>query len=238
MKDFNKIKIYCDFDGTITKKDLGDDIFKRQISIEPENSNLKSSKINIYDYWHKLCSKLPKGLTIRELIEGIDEYEIDEYFKDFLNYCYESSIEIEIVSDGFDAYIVPILEKYKIDLKLSCNHLIECDGQIVPRFKNASESCKCFSANCKRNYVLNNTQVDTLKIYIGDGYSDYCAAQHCDVIFAKKSLATFCNENSLPHHNYKTFFDVKRVLKQLIKDKKLKKRNNAFVLSKKAYQYE
>ena len=49
---------------------------------------------------------------------------------------------------------------------------------------------KC--ANCKRNHILNSSSDDDITIYIGDGWSDTCAAEHCDFIFAKKSLLKYC----------------------------------------------
>lgn len=237
-KYFDDIIVFCDFDGTITLKDVGNKLFEDLSNFEQLNKEFKQGLLTIYEYWHRLCNELPNGTTLESLKYESSKYEIDPYFIDFINYCKSKKIKIYIVSDGFDVYISQILELNDIDLEVSSNKMVYYDDKIVPIFPNASESCKCFSANCKRNFLLNKSTENTLKVYIGDGYSDFCGATHCDIIFAKRELSAYCNENSLPHYNFKTFFDVKRILEKKINENQLKKRNRASVESSNAYKYE
>lgn len=234
---FRNIRIFVDFDGTITKKDVGNKLFEKYIVIKDLNEKLKSGKVSIYKYWQILFKELPDFVNEDAIKNDANDFEIDNYFKAFAKFCDENNIEVIIVSDGFDTYIKQILDNNNIDLKYYSNKISYEEG-IKPVFPGATEGCDCFSANCKRNLILNKAHDEDLKIYVGDGYSDFCAATHCDVIFAKKDLAAYCNKNSLPHHNFKTFFDVKRKLENLIQSGKLKKRNRATVLSKKAFEYE
>jgi 2-hydroxy-3-keto-5-methylthiopentenyl-1-phosphate phosphatase len=45
-------------------------------------------------------------------------------------------------------------------------------------------------------------------VFIGDGYSDTCAAHEADLLFAKKDLALYCLEKHIPFTEYDTFDDV------------------------------
>lgn len=235
---FDDIKVFCDFDGTVTLQDVGNELFKDVENFEGMNKMFIDGELTIYEYWHKLCYNLPKSTTIDVIREQSKKFEIDAYFKSFVDFCAKKSIKLYIVSDGFDIYIEEILRTNNINLPISSNKLTDTGTHLAPCFENASESCKCYSANCKRNFVLNKSDEDTLKIYIGDGYSDFCGAAHCDIIFAKKYLATYCNENNIPHYTYKTFFDVKQILEKKINQNQIKKRNRATVDSNNAFKYE
>ena len=55
---------------------------------------------------------------------------------------------------------------------------------------------------------------------------------------AKNQLATYCNKNKIPHHPFRSFFDIRRIIEMLIKNKKMKKRNQAFLKYKSAFEAE
>lgn len=233
-----KIRVFSDFDGTITIKDLGDEIFKVFGEFEPYHTQLINREIDIKQYWHSLCKTLPKGFQEQKIIDYAEKAEIDPYFKSFAEYCDENDLPLHIVSDGYESYIKTVLKRLELDhLPLKSNKL-QFGEEVTPIFPGATESCECFCASCKRNSVLNDVHEDEIIVFIGDGYSDYCAAEHSDVIFAKKNLAAYCNEHKLPHYPFQTFFDVKRLLSDAIKNNKLKKRNQAEMNRKKAFETE
>ena len=233
----NNIEVFSDFDGTITYKDLGDEIFREFGEFEPYHSQLIDGKLKIADYWKKVCSTLRVGE--HEIRNYAGEQEIDPYFAKFTELCHEMNIPINIISDGFDVYITTVLEKAGItDVGLSCNRMIfGRDGTPEPLFPLASESCNCLCASCKRNAMLNKTDIDTVIVFIGDGYSDYCAAEHSDLIFAKGALAAYCNANKIPHYPYRSFADVIRIFKNIL-PQRLKQRNQSRLMRKKAFETE
>ena len=235
-----RIKIFTDFDGTITKKDLGDEIFKIYGQFEPYHTQLIHKEIGIKEYWRLLFKTLPKDLTELEINKHALTYEIDAYFMDFVNFCNEMNIELSVVSDGFEQYIKPILDKLKLNhITVKCNKMLFTDDGIIPFFSGADESCNCMSASCKRNAVINYAYDDTIIVFIGDGYSDFCAAEHSDIIFAKRNLAVYCNENKIPHHHFGTFFDIIQILKKILKEKsRIKQRNQALIKRKLAFESE
>lgn len=234
-----KIRVFSDFDGTITIKDLGDEIFREFGQFEPYRTQLASKEIDIKTYWKELCKTFPKGFTESSIIEYALETPIDAYFKSFVDYCRENDYPLHVVSDGFESYIHPILEREGLShLPVNCNYLDFSVETIQPVFPGAVENCECFCASCKRNSVINKADEDEIIVFIGDGYSDYCAAEHSDIIFAKKHLAAYCNEHKLPHYPFHSFFDVKRLLQEAVSKGKLKKRNQAEMNRKRAFEYE
>ena len=105
-------------------------------------------------------------------------------------------------------------------------------------FPHAAEGCDCFCAACKRNVVLLRAAPDARIVYIGDGISDYCPAEHADIIFAKEQLAAYCNAHRLPHYPYTTLSDVATQLRKLIAKRRIRARHQAALKRKRAWEME
>jgi 2-hydroxy-3-keto-5-methylthiopentenyl-1-phosphate phosphatase len=45
-------------------------------------------------------------------------------------------------------------------------------------------------------------------VYVGDGYSDRCAAEASDRVFATKGLARYLDERGIPYERFDDFHDV------------------------------
>lgn len=229
-----KIAVFCDFDGTVTRKDSGDEFFRRFGDFEPHIADLNAGRTTVAEYYRKVCASLPEGLADEHIEEFAAGCEVDAYFAEFVRFCRERSLPLVIVSDGFDRYIVPILRRTGEQVPLRCNVL---DG-IRPVFPCASESCGCFCASCKRNILLETTDDSTVIVYIGDGLSDVCAAEHADMVFAKGALAAYCNRQKIPHHPFRTFADVLYVLRKNLGDRSIRPRRQAQLKRITAYEAE
>jgi len=231
-------KIFVDFDGTITKEDIGEVMFLKfgdaQRAKEIVNDWI-NEKINARKSWELLC-KTVNNLNLEKFDEFLLSSEIDSSFKIFLDYCNKNNYEVRILSDGLDYYINKILSKENLShLEVYSNKLnFDKDGNLIPIFPYTDEECKrC--ANCKRNHVLNFSGDDEYSIYIGDGYSDVCPAQYCDFIFAKKSLLKYCEINRITYFPYSDFNDVIKKIEELKQKKRLKKRYQAELKRKEVY---
>lgn len=233
-----RFKVFIDFDGTITKTDVGEELFLRFGDPETAKEIIAlwmDDKISSIETWEKLCGTV-KNLQLDALNKMIDEIEIDDYFKEFLSYCSNNKIEVLILSDGLDYYIKRILKKENLEhLDFVSNELtFGSNMEMIPSFPFTDEECdQC--ANCKRNHVISNSGDDEFSVYIGDGYSDKCPAQYCDFIFAKKSLLKYCEQNRISYFPYSSFADVLKRLKQLQSKKRLKKRYQAEIKRKEVY---
>ena len=231
-------KFYVDFDGTISTKDIGEHMFVEFGDAEKSYEIIKEwldGKISSQEVWIQLCATV-KDFDKNQFDEFLDVSSIDEGFKNFLTFCVKFGFDVTIVSDGLDYYINHISKKNDFaHLKTFSNKVeISNDGNLIPSFPYTDEECKdC--ANCKRNHILNSSGDEDITIYIGDGWSDTCAAQYCDFIFAKSSLLKFCESNSIPYYPYKSFNDVTKIVEKLRTKKKIKKRNQVRLKRREAY---
>lgn len=246
MKELG-ITVFSDFDGTIVRQDIGNELFKHFGQFQPYNSRLKNGEIAIEDYWRIVCDTLEfpadepfEPWSAEFFTHFVQQFDIDTNFKTFHKFCKENYIQLNVISDGFCNYIQPTLQLLGIDdVTLYANMLIiNENSKLEPHFYGASESCECMCASCKRNSVLAYTSPDDVIVYIGDGHSDLCAAEHSDIIFAKNELSAYLNERSIPHYNFSNFFDVYRIMSNVVKQKKYRVRHQAFLKRKKAFECE
>ena len=234
-----KISIFCDFDATISVLDVGDELFKKYGDFNTHYKNFVEKKYNVREFNKYLCNSLKNDLTFEEISAFAVKQEIDSNFIHFINFCQNNNINFTIVSDGYDAYIKPILQEHNLDfIPTYCNSLIKKNDIFEPHFYSAVENCYCTTASCKRNVVVNNSDELDIVIYIGDGHTDYCGAEHSDIIFAKSRLAAYCNENRIPHYPYKTFFDIERILNSKIKSNNINYRHQAKMKRKSVFEIE
>lgn len=235
----NNIKIFIDFDGTITTKDVGEEFFLKFGDPEEANSIIKrwlDGELTSTEMWKELCVTI-KNFDMSEYEAFLETIELDEAFHKFIEFCKDHDIEYAIVSDGFDFYIDRILERENLShIKRFTNKLkLDEKGNLIPTFPHTDEECsKC--ANCKRNRVIANSGDEEFTLYIGDGWSDTCPVQHCDYILAKGSLLKFCEKNRISYFPYNNFHNVIRRLNELGKKRRLKKRHQAVLKRKEVYR--
>ncbi|OGU38198.1 MAG: 2-hydroxy-3-keto-5-methylthiopentenyl-1-phosphate phosphatase [Ignavibacteria bacterium GWA2_36_19] len=237
----NKFKVFVDFDGTITKVDVGEAIFRAFGNAVETNiivADLLSGKITARMCWELLFATI-KNINLAKLNNFIDQMNIDPTFNQFHKYCLENEIEIFVLSDGFDYYIKRIFKKAKLNnLNIFANSLIINDkNEMIPAFPYFDIDCQT-SANCKRNHILNNSGDEEFTVYIGDGNSDKYSTQFCDFIFAKDDLLKFCEKERITFFPFNNFEDVITRLDLLKSKKRLKKRYQAELKRKEIYLQE
>lgn len=231
--------IFCDFDGTICQKDLGDELFMKFGAFEQYYPQLQNGILSVVEYWSNVCASLPETLTPTEIEAWAEQQPVTPGFYEFWHWCIEHQLPLTVVSDGFDRYIQPILQRIGvITTGIYSNRLVKTEQGYRAEFPGASESCSCFCASCKRNAVLSSAPYSAIIVYIGDGTSDCCAAEHADIVFAKAALAAYCNKHRIPHYPFVTFFDVLRIMTNLYTKKRIKHRHQAVLRRKEAFEDE
>jgi 2-hydroxy-3-keto-5-methylthiopentenyl-1-phosphate phosphatase len=231
-------KIFIDFDGTITKVDVGSAIFEKfgePNAVAEVIKKYLDDNVTAKECWLLLCDSV-KNLDRNEFDKYIESFEIDPTFHDFINYCRDNQFEHFVLSDGFDYYIDKILKREKLEgLKYYSNKLLfDENNNMTPIFPYLDEESKS-SANCKHNHIINNSADEEFTVYIGDGVSDKETAQFCDFIFAKDDLLIFCEKERITYFPYKNFCDVIKKLNELKSKKRLKKRHQASLKRREVY---
>ncbi len=234
-------KVFVDFDGTISKQDVGDSIFRHFGDKDIADgiiSKLLKNEISARQCWISLC-EMAGEVDRKKFDEFICSMKIDRTFSELVNYCRREEIELFVLSDGFDYYINKIFEKEKLqDIKVYSNKLtITGDGKLIPAFPYLDAQWTT-SANCKRNHIINHSSDDDYTVFIGDGNSDKHTIRFCDFIFAKDDLLKFCEAERITYFPFKDFNDVIVKLQQLRSRKRLKKRHQAELKRKELYTME
>lgn len=236
----DSIRIFCDFDGTISTKDIGYDLFDRYGEQVPWHNDLVEGRINIRDYWRGVAGTLHTPLTNDLLDPYLLSIPLDPGIRDLLLLVRREGIPFTVLSDGMSIYIDRYLELHGVDiadLPIVCNRArLANDGTLEVEFPHAADGCDCPSAVCKRNILLTSSGPDDRIIYIGDGLSDFCPAECADIIFAKGTLAAYCNKNGLPHHSWKRLHEVHRELEKLLAKPRLRPRHQAVLARKRVWE--
>ncbi len=209
MKNFDAI--YCDFDGTITKKDSVNSFFELYAPenwLEYENQWIEgkiSSRENAI-----LQVALLKNISQQQLDDYINSIEIDDYFLEFVGYVKSKNIKLTILSDGFDLFIQKVLARYNLDIPFYANKLIYKNGSFNIEFPYYNENCDKKAGMCKCQKVK-----ETNFCYIGDGISDLCIASKADLLFASKKLHEYCKKNSIKHIHFTSFCNIMDALNDM-----------------------
>lgn len=235
-----QLHIFCDFDGTISSRDIGWEMFQKFGEQEPWHTQMLDGVVSVCGYWQQMAEQLIQPFTQSLLDTFLQTIPIDPGFESFYAFTHQYSIPFTIVSDGFDLYIHRFLELYGVSgIDIFCNHAeLTADGKMVVKFPHATEGCNCLTATCKRNVVLSLAHPEARIIYIGDGVSDHCPAEHADIVFAKGKLAAWCNANRIPHYPFTTLEHVTQQLRKIMERRRVRPRHQAALKRKAAWEQE
>jgi len=111
-----------------------------------------------------------------------------------------------VISAGFHELIEPVLERERVRVELHANRLDpRPDGWRV-RWRDEA-SCAVCGEPCKRGALDGAPYV-----YVGDGYSDRCAALGAERVFARDGLARYLSAEGMPFEPFETLRDVDAAL--------------------------
>jgi len=224
------VKIFCDFDGTITYNDTWVEMAKEFIKDTEGWNKLINQFVNLEigarECFIKECEMLV-DYDFESFNKIIDDQKIDPGFHSFVEFCRTNELELTILSEGMDYYIGRILKHENLEIPFYANAFIPVDNKKFRlEFPNSDSECKRCGC-CKRNFLLNMTGDNEISVFIGDGFSDACVAHYADIVFAKKGLASYCWKNNITYFDYVTFHDVSKKLEKILAQKNIKHRQTA-----------
>jgi 2-hydroxy-3-keto-5-methylthiopentenyl-1-phosphate phosphatase len=200
--------LVVDFDGTVTKQDLLDTIastFGDPDVYQEVDDGLDEGRLPLRDVITREFEPVRKPLE--DVVQWeLENVEIRPGFRELVELAREQDWRIVIVSSGFHELIEPILEREGVDVELHANRVDpRPDGwRVIWQYGDSCESC---GESCKRSIVQEFAGEDEI-VYIGDGYSDRCAAEASDRVFATKGLAEYLRERGIPFEPFDDFHDV------------------------------
>ena len=204
--------IAVDFDGTVTEMDLLDTIARDfgdpEVYAEVDRG-LDEGNLPLRDVITREFE--PVTTPLDEVVQWeLDNVRVRGGFREFVDFAREQGWRVVIVSSGFHELIEPILEREGVEVELHANRVDpSTDGWRVHwRYDASCDSC---GESCKRSIVQELAGDDEL-VYIGDCYSDRCAAEASDFVFATRGLAEYLDDQRISYERFDDFHDVVRGL--------------------------
>jgi 2-hydroxy-3-keto-5-methylthiopentenyl-1-phosphate phosphatase len=196
------VQLVLDWDGTCT---------------EVDGLHMLLEEFGDRDIYQQMEGVLGAGLTLHEVIAaeiGTIELPLDfavDWMREHVTMrggfreLAESTSPI-ILSSGFHELIEPVLDREGIRLEVRANRLdVRRDGW-RPIWRDEAVCATCGEA-CKRAALAGQRYV-----FVGDGYSDRCAARAAERVFARDGLARYLDEHGLPYELFETLHDVAAAL--------------------------
>ena len=226
-----KLKIFTDFDGTITIYDtwmeLGNVFIRDKEAWAELIRQFENQEIGTRECFTRECG-LIENFDIEKFNDIIDRQRLDPKFTEFRRFCDKHGIQLTILSEGMDYYIKRVLKNNNLDIPFYSNKIVVSEDKKSFRleFPYSDSDCERCGTS-KRNIMMNLTGDDEVSVFIGDGFSDACVVNYADVVFAKKSLASYCWKNNITYFEFQTFGDIIKKLEKILEKKKFKHRQSA-----------
>jgi 2-hydroxy-3-keto-5-methylthiopentenyl-1-phosphate phosphatase len=198
--------VVIDFDGTITEDDLLDEIarlFGDPAVYQEVEDGLDDGTMSLREVITREFA--PVTAPLEEVVAWVlDRVRIRPGFGDFVRSAQRAGWGVHVVSSGFEELIGPVLEREGVDVELHANRVdARPEGWIVDwRYPDGCDDCH---ESCKRS-LLPPGHV----IYVGDGYSDRCAALAADRVFATRGLARYLAERGVAFEPFDDFRAIAR----------------------------
>jgi 2-hydroxy-3-keto-5-methylthiopentenyl-1-phosphate phosphatase len=217
------VSVLIDFDGTISLQDVGDVLLTRLVEDQDEVRRMDQLYVDHLRGSRELIAwdmeVLPRDPAV--LLREVDAVPLDETFHDLVRVVRESGAALEIVSDGVGFHVERMLARLGLaELPIATNATVVGLGGAGVTFPYGHPSC-FVCGTCKRERVRRHQQAGRAVVFVGDGPSDRYAAHHADVIFAKWSLAAWCEVQGVAYEPWERLADVAEWMDQALFDGRL-----------------
>jgi 2,3-diketo-5-methylthio-1-phosphopentane phosphatase len=200
----SRVRVYVDFDGTISLEDTTDVILERfaDPSWQKIEAEWLAGRIGSREC---LARQIDLIRATPEQIDSIcSEVPLDPHFSELVALCRSQDIAISVISDGLDRVVSKMLTLAGVNVPVLANRFEWLGGKRWRlAFPYGRSDCQAQAGNCK--CLALNEHAESLRILIGDGRSDFCAAETADLVVAKGALIEHCQANGLPYTVFGNF---------------------------------
>jgi 2-hydroxy-3-keto-5-methylthiopentenyl-1-phosphate phosphatase len=196
-----KRSLVIDFDGTVTEDDLldtiardfGDPAVYREVEDGLDAGTMPLREVITREF-------APVTAPLEEVVAWVLEHaRIRAGFRELVAEAQAAGWEVHVVSSGFHELIEPVLEREGVEVLLHANRIDPSPSgwRVEWRYPDDCDQCgeSCKRALLPAGYV----------VYVGDGYSDRCAALAADRVFATSGLAQYLSEQRMPFEPFSDF---------------------------------
>ncbi|MCE7736521.1 MAG: MtnX-like HAD-IB family phosphatase [Candidatus Heimdallarchaeota archaeon] len=211
-----KLKILCDFDGTIAVEDISVIVLEHfaEGPWQQYEDMLEAGEITT-EQGLPLEFGLVKSSKDQILAKIKDLIVIRNGFEEFVQFCKRQDLELIIVSAGLDFVIEFVQKQLGINLPVVSPHTVFGDGisfTFPVRYFPDSE-------DFKSDLVKHYQGVDNKVIFIGDGGSDFQGAKYADYVFAveNQSLSNYLQSLSKQGlYEFNSFIEIENQVTKIV----------------------
>ena len=200
-----------DFDGTLATHDTVDWFTARWApeDFEAADAALARGEIGLDEC---MARQIANITAPAEDIIGflVDTVGLRPGTEELLAYCAAHDVEPVIVSAGFESLIRAILAANGVEMAISAHEVEHGPDGMRIRFRERALCPHC-GERCKRAEVA-ELAAGRRVAYVGDGYSDLCAAEVADLRFARASLSRHLDAGGHAYIPFEDMHDVRRGL--------------------------
>jgi len=208
------LEVLCDFDGTIAAVDTVDLLLETLADARWRT---------LEDAWVRgeIDSRACMAGQVA-LVRGgwpavervLADVELDPTFTPFVAWCRAAGIALRVASEGIDRVITHLLARNRIvvDDVWASSLVEEVGGRLALRFP-ATRRTHCGASFCKCTLFPRRGR-RPIRVLVGDGRSDFCAAKYADMVFASSKLAIHCQQHDIPFVPFDDFAAVARALRE------------------------
>ena len=210
------MEIICDFDGTVARPDTVDELLGALAdpawrAIEKQ---WQRGEIDSRECMARQVPLLRGGWDA--IAQFLDErVVVHASFAPFARWCARRGVALRIASEGLDRVIRHLLarERITVDSVWASRLVLQPSGALSLDFSHASGRTHCGAALCKCELFRPATG-RPIRVLIGDGRSDFCAAAHADVVFARALLLEHCRTEQIRAIPFERFDTVRAVIER------------------------
>jgi len=212
-----KTAVQCDFDGTITEKDVAYLLLDNFADGDWRQllRDYIAGKIAVGTFNRKAFAMVKADRqTLIDFTLKSGQVKVRSGFDELLKYCSRKGLKFVIVSNGLNFYIEALLE----DMGIKGIEVFAAQSQFSPegmKVKYVGPDGSQMEAGFKEAHTELLKRRGYGIVYVGNGISDIYPARQALHVFATGDLLELCRETELECTPFNDFNDVVRFLEAL-----------------------
>lgn len=198
-----------DYDATITEDDVLDRValtFADEHIVTEEAGALDHTPMTLHEVLRQEYAAV-RAARAEVVAWVVENARVRGGFHELVDLAREHDWPLVVLSSGFHTLIDPVLEREGLgDLEVIANEVVPDPSgwRVVFRDESVCEAC---GEACKRR-SLNELSPAAEIVYVGDGYSDRCAALRADLVFARAGLARYLRQLGVAFEPFESFHQI------------------------------
>jgi 2-hydroxy-3-keto-5-methylthiopentenyl-1-phosphate phosphatase len=206
------VTLVLDFDGTVTEEDLLDVVASRFGDAEVYRAvedALQAGELPLKEVITREFRPVTK--PVDEVVAwALRNVRVRPGLRELVALAQGRGWQVLVISSGFHELIEPILALEGVSVEVHANRLDPRPGGWIVLW-SYDDGCPECGESCKRSTLAQLARGKEI-VYVGDGYSDRCAAQAADRVFATRGLARYLGERGIGYEPFADFHDVATAL--------------------------